>query len=131
PPGMSGRVRLALGGAAACLAAAGLTCGPGAGPEGQGARAAAADAAPSAGALVPDPAGPLSTSLAAVVGAPGATLAAVDTRAGRPPDVYAQQQASAHADSSFNNPVYRVAIERMREEVGHAPIRMCGGCHDI
>lgn len=47
------------------------------------------------------------------------------------PDVAAQWRTSAHAFSSFNNPVYRVAIERLRHERGAAPSRMCAACHDV
>jgi hypothetical protein len=61
----------------------------------------------------------------------GNTLADVDTCGGCHADVFAQQQASAHAYSSFNNPIYRVAIDKLRDTVGNPPSRMCGGCHDI
>jgi hypothetical protein len=46
-------------------------------------------------------------------------------------DVAAQWKTSAHAFASFNNPLYRVAVERTRSEVGFAASRMCAGCHDL
>jgi tetratricopeptide (TPR) repeat protein len=107
------------------LAAVALaTCGPGARE-----RRAAPEAAPSA--LLPDPDTDLSPARAELGGVDGRTVADVDTCGGCHQDVFAQQQASAHAFSSFNNPVYRVAVDRVREEAGARPSRMCGGCHDI
>ncbi|MCU0698711.1 MAG: cytochrome c family protein [Myxococcaceae bacterium] len=46
-------------------------------------------------------------------------------------DVAAQWKTSAHAFASFNNPLYRVAVERTRSEVGFSASRMCAGCHDL
>src|SRR5262245_50438384 len=46
-------------------------------------------------------------------------------------DAFAQWQASAHAFSSFNNPVYRASIDRLRAERGNLPSRVCAGCHDV
>jgi hypothetical protein len=46
-------------------------------------------------------------------------------------DVAAQWRTSAHAFASFNNPLYRVAVERLRSEVGFPASRMCAGCHDL
>lgn len=46
-------------------------------------------------------------------------------------DVAAQWKTSAHAFASFNNPLYRVAVERTRAEVGLKASRMCAGCHDL
>jgi len=75
---------------------------------------------------------PSLSQLRTVVGTTdGTTLADVDTCGGCHSDVFAQQQASAHAYSSFNNPVYRVAIDRLRDEIGPRASRMCAGCHDI
>ncbi len=45
-------------------------------------------------------------------------------------DVFAQQQRSAHAFASMNNPIYRVAVETLRNDVGKIPSRVCAGCHD-
>ncbi len=61
----------------------------------------------------------------------GMTLADVDTCGGCHQDVFAHQQASAHAYSSFNNPIYRVAVDKLRDEAGPRASRMCAGCHDI
>jgi tetratricopeptide (TPR) repeat protein len=46
-------------------------------------------------------------------------------------EIYAQQQASAHAWSSFNNPIYRFSVESMRADIGKPASKMCGGCHDL
>lgn len=46
-------------------------------------------------------------------------------------DVAAQWKTSAHAFASFNNPLYRVAVERTRSEVGFGASRMCAACHDL
>lgn len=60
----------------------------------------------------------------------GEYLADVDSCGGCHPDVLAQQQASAHAFASFNNPIYRFAVERLRSEVSRSASRTCAGCHD-
>jgi hypothetical protein len=46
-------------------------------------------------------------------------------------DVAAGFQSSAHAFSSFNNPIYRGSIDRFRSDAGEKTSRFCGGCHDI
>lgn len=46
-------------------------------------------------------------------------------------DIFAQQQQSAYAFSSFNNSVYRFGIDRYRETVGKPNSQMCAGCHDV
>lgn len=46
-------------------------------------------------------------------------------------EVVAQWQGSAHAAASFDNPLYRVSVERFRAAAGHRASRMCAGCHDI
>jgi tetratricopeptide (TPR) repeat protein len=61
----------------------------------------------------------------------GAWLADLDTCEGCHADAAAQWRTSAHAFSSFSNPVYRVSVDRFRAEVGFAQSRHCGGCHDI
>ena len=39
-------------------------------------------------------------------------------------------QSSAHAFSSFNNPLYRVAFDDYVKEAGQEKAAFCGGCHD-
>ena len=46
-------------------------------------------------------------------------------------EVVAQWQGSAHAAASFDNPIYRVSVERFRAAQGNEASRMCAGCHDI
>ncbi len=46
------------------------------------------------------------------------------------PQIAAEWRQSAHAFSSFNNPVYRFAVDRLRATKGRQPSRMCAGCHD-
>ncbi|HUS66999.1 MAG TPA: multiheme c-type cytochrome [Kofleriaceae bacterium] len=120
--------------AAVGLAALGaLTCTSSGGGGGGEGREAKRPALPPA-AVLPAPSGTRAPSLAdisAVQGFDGAGISDVDTCGGCHPDVFAQQQASAHAYSSFNNPVYRVAVDRTRAEVNKDASRMCGGCHDI
>ena len=130
---MTRRMMAALG-AAAALAAA-ISCGVGAGsgehPLGEHPVEAAQPAPP----VLPRSNGlaePSQADLGAVAGVTdGMTLADVDTCGGCHADVFAQQQASAHAYSSFNNPVYRVAVDKLRHDVGPKASRMCGSCHDI
>jgi tetratricopeptide (TPR) repeat protein len=57
-------------------------------------------------------------------------LADLETCAACHPDAFAQQQSSAHSFASFNNPVYRVAVEAFRNEVGRQASNLCAGCHD-
>lgn len=61
----------------------------------------------------------------------GAHLSDLDACGSCHPDAFAQQQVSAHAFSSFNNPVYRYAVDRLRAGVGKPASQMCAGCHDI
>ncbi len=61
----------------------------------------------------------------------GAELRDVQTCGGCHPDAVAQWRTSAHAFASFNNPVYRLSVERLRMEAGTKPSRMCAACHDI
>ncbi len=61
----------------------------------------------------------------------GEHLADVDTCGSCHQDVYAQQQASAHATSSLNNPIYRFGIDKFRVAVSTTASQMCGGCHDV
>lgn len=46
-------------------------------------------------------------------------------------DIAAQWKTSTHALASFTNPIYRVAIDQLREDRGTAPSRMCASCHDL
>ncbi|MBL8955192.1 MAG: hypothetical protein JNK82_30725, partial [Myxococcaceae bacterium] len=61
----------------------------------------------------------------------GAELRDVMTCGGCHPDAVAQWRTSAHAFASFNNPVYRLSVDRLRMEVGTKASRMCASCHDI
>ncbi len=60
----------------------------------------------------------------------GVYLSDVDSCGACHPDAFAQQQASAHAFASFNNPVYRMAVEALRSSVGAKASEVCAGCHD-
>lgn len=80
------------------------------------------------------PAGAFAPSLARVVGDPhglGSTLADVDTCGGCHTDVAAQWRKSAHAFASFNNPVYRTVVDKLRKDRGQKTSHFCAGCHDI
>lgn len=46
-------------------------------------------------------------------------------------DIASQWKTSTHALASFTNPIYRVAIDKLRVDRGTAPSRMCAGCHDL
>ena len=46
-------------------------------------------------------------------------------------DIAAQWKTSTHALASFTNPMYRVSVDKLREDRGTAPSRMCGACHDL
>lgn len=46
-------------------------------------------------------------------------------------DVAESFRGSAHAFGSFNNPVYRAAVDRFRADAGNTTSRFCGGCHDM
>ncbi len=61
----------------------------------------------------------------------GHTLADVDSCETCHADVAADWRKSAHAFASFNNPVYRVVVERFRKDVGEKSSHFCGGCHDV
>ena len=111
----------------AIVGLAALTCGPGGTTSERG---PAAPAAPPR-AVLPERTTGNPPSLADLAGQSGTTLADVDTCGGCHQEVFAQQQASAHAYSSFNNPVYRVSVDRTRSEVNNKASKMCAGCHDI
>jgi tetratricopeptide (TPR) repeat protein len=61
----------------------------------------------------------------------GSGLTDIDTCDNCHADIAAQWRSSAHSIASFNNPVYRFAVDRFRAEVNHEKSRFCGGCHDI
>jgi tetratricopeptide (TPR) repeat protein len=63
--------------------------------------------------------------------ADGKTLTETESCAGCHADAAAQWRSSAHAFGSFNNPIYRVVIDRFRNEAGKDASRFCGGCHDV
>lgn len=63
-------------------------------------------------------------------GLSGAYLADVDSCGACHPDAFAQQQSSVHALASFNNPIYRMAVERLRDTRGMGAGLVCAGCHD-
>ncbi len=46
-------------------------------------------------------------------------------------DIAAQWRSSAHAMASFNNPLYRVAVDALRADRGTEASRMCASCHDL
>src|SRR5262249_35547015 len=79
------------------------------------------------------PTGSLAPSLARVVAAgehAGAMISDVEPCASCHTDVAAQWRKSAHAFASFNNPIYRVAVDRLRRDRGEKTSHFCGGCHD-
>jgi tetratricopeptide (TPR) repeat protein len=61
----------------------------------------------------------------------GAVLADVEACETCHADVAAMWRTSAHAFASFNNPIYRVSVDRFRAEVGPEASRHCAGCHDV
>lgn len=61
----------------------------------------------------------------------GAQVADYDNCASCHEEIAAQWRISAHSFASFNNPIYRVSIDRFRaQEQGHTRSRFCAGCHD-
>lgn len=61
----------------------------------------------------------------------GDRIADVEACASCHADVASQWRKSAHAFASFNNPVYRVVVERFRKDRGERASHFCGGCHDV
>lgn len=61
----------------------------------------------------------------------GSELTDIDTCDNCHADIAAQWRSSAHSIGSFNNPIYRFAVDRMRADVSREKSRFCGGCHDI
>jgi len=88
-------------------------------------------------AIIPERgAGALAPSLARIVSGaapPGAgdQLADVEDCAQCHADVASQWRKSAHAFASFNNPIYRVVVEKLRKDRGDKTSQFCGGCHDV
>jgi hypothetical protein len=83
-------------------------------------------------AVVPADAPPLAPARTEVTGAlTGDTVTETESCAGCHPDAAAQWQSSVHAFGSFNNPVYRVVVDRFRGAVGKDASRFCGACHDV
>jgi tetratricopeptide (TPR) repeat protein len=82
--------------------------------------------------VLPHTAPPLGPSRTEVAGTlTGDTLTETESCAGCHADAAAQWRSSAHAYGSFNNPIYRVAVDRFRATVGNEASRFCGGCHDV
>ena len=83
--------------------------------------------------------GLLAPSLARIAGAgagdiphgSGDALADVEDCAQCHSDVASQWRKSAHAFASFNNPVYRVVVDKLRKDRGEKTSHFCGGCHDV
>jgi hypothetical protein len=61
----------------------------------------------------------------------GDSVTETESCAGCHPDADAQWRSSAHAFASFNNPIYRVVVDRFREAEGNTKSRFCAGCHDV
>lgn len=60
-----------------------------------------------------------------------ALVATVDTCETCHTEIAAQWRSSAHAASSFDNPIYRYSVERFREATTSKQSRFCAGCHDV
>src|SRR5262245_47791609 len=73
--------------------------------------------------IFPDDSGGHHPSLLGVngKGLDGAFVTETESCAGCHADAAAQWQSSAHAFGSFNNPVYRVAVDRIRKDLGNEP----------
>lgn len=118
--------------ASGALAVAGvMACGTAAPPPpGAGENAAESTLV----AKLPSEGGPFSPALTRLTGegsVDGAHIGDVETCGSCHPDAFAQQQTSAHAFASFSNPVYRYAVDHLRNTKGKRQSQMCGGCHDI
>ena len=61
----------------------------------------------------------------------GNMLSDVDSCASCHPDAAAQWGTSPHSFASFGNPIYRVSIEQVRDDIGRHASQHCGGCHDM
>lgn len=60
-----------------------------------------------------------------------ALTATVDTCETCHAEIAAQWRASAHAATSFDNPIYRYSVERFRKGTSPEQSRFCAGCHDL
>ena len=87
--------------------------------------------APGTGLLAPALARIAGDAAAGVPRGAGDTLADVEDCAGCHEDVASQWRRSAHAFASFNNPVYRVVVDKLRRDRGEKTSQFCGGCHDV
>jgi len=84
--------------------------------------------------LLPESKGPFNPGELEIAGdgkIHGAELRDVLTCGGCHPDAVAQWRTSAHAFASFNNPIYRLSVDRLRMEAGTKASRMCAACHDV
>ena len=80
----------------------------------------------------PAPLSPVFPAQTEIAGAfTGEVVTETESCAGCHADATAQWRSSAHAFGSFNNPIYRVAVDRFRSEVGKDASRFCAGCHDV
>ena len=95
--------------------------------------AATATERPAARLPLPSPAlGPAQTVIDSVDGAlTGATITETESCAGCHAEAAAEWRSSPHAFGSFNNPIYRVVVDRFRADVGNDKSRFCGACHDV
>ena len=115
----------------------GVACGGGGDPRVTPVTVAPLPERPAPVASLPEPGvGSLAPSLARVVGGTiphraGDTLADVEDCAGCHADVASQWRKSAHAFASFNNPIYRVVVEKLRTDRSNTTSQFCGGCHDV
>lgn len=110
-------------------------CGPAANVYAPAAGAPPAPvASPGPRAVLPADAAPFAPAQVRLTGhgeLRGEQLADIDACEGCHADVSDQLQTSAHAFSSFNNPLYRFGVDGFRERVGREQSQMCGGCHDM
>jgi tetratricopeptide (TPR) repeat protein len=82
--------------------------------------------------LLPRPDAPLAPAQTELAGTlTGQTVAETESCASCHADAAAQWGSSAHAFGSFNNPIYRVSVDRFRADVGKDASRFCGACHDV
>jgi tetratricopeptide (TPR) repeat protein len=89
---------------------------------------------PVAAPVLPAAAGPLGPARVTAPAGPataGTHLADAETCADCHEAAAAQWASSAHAFSSFSNPIYRLAVDNLRAERDHPTSRFCGGCHDL
>lgn len=126
-------VALLLGSLALAAACASAPTGGG----DPGAQSAAPSAPPAPIALraqLPTPAGaflPSEVQIEPGARFDGATIADIDECDGCHAEIVSQWRTSAHALASFNNPIYRVVVDRFREDAGREASRFCGACHDL